>query len=164
MPMSQVILLAIVQGLTEFLPISSSAHLFLTSWLLGWQAESLSFDIALHLGTLIAVLIYFFRDWLQIIAHGLGIEYGRDRELAQNRGLLWLLVIGTIPVGLAGLAFSKQAEGPWRNPFVIGGMLVAVGLLMWWADSRARKGRDMSTIVLGDAGSIGLAQALAVVP
>src|SRR6266516_8178732 len=72
MPMSQVIVLAIVQGLTEFLPISSTAHLYLSSWLLGWQTESLNFDIMLHLGTLLAVLLYFFRDWVQIIAHGFG--------------------------------------------------------------------------------------------
>src|SRR5947208_14426933 len=91
MPMLQVIVLAFVQGLTEFLPISSTAHLFLTSRLLGWQTESLSFDIILHLGTLIAVLLYFFRDWLQIIGQAFGIGIGHDHELKNNRGLLWLL-------------------------------------------------------------------------
>ena len=109
MPVYQVIVLAIVQGLTEFLPISSTAHLYLTSWLLGWHAESLTFDIALHIGTLLAVLVYFFRDWLQIIAHGFGMRYGRDEELDRNRALLWLLAIGSIPVGAAGLLFNKQA-------------------------------------------------------
>src|SRR5579884_2171538 len=97
MPIYQVIVLAIVQGLTEFLPISSTAHLYLTSWLLGWRVESLTFDISLHIGTLFAVLIYFFRDWLQIIANGLGMTYGHDEELERNRGLLWLLVLGSIP-------------------------------------------------------------------
>src|SRR6478672_5950057 len=124
MPLLQVIVLAIVQGLTEFLPISSTAHLYLTSRLLGWQAESLSFDIILHLGTLIAVLLYFFRDWLQIIAHGFGMRFGHDEELKHNRGLLWLLAIGSIPVGIAGLVFHKQAESTWRNEYVIGGMLI----------------------------------------
>src|ERR1051325_3244207 len=129
MPLFQVVILAIVQGLTEFLPISSTAHLYLTSWLLGWQAEELSFDIALHIGTLLAVLIYFFRDWVQIVLQAFGVDYGRNRELMQNRTLLWLLVIGTIPVGLAGLAFHKQAEGAWRNPFAMGTMLIVVGVL-----------------------------------
>ena len=72
MPILQVIVLAVVQGLTEFLPVSSTAHLYLTSWLLGWQTEALDFDIALHIGTLLAVLLYFFRDWLQILAQGFG--------------------------------------------------------------------------------------------
>src|SRR5512142_3163089 len=107
MPLYQVIVLAIVQGLTEFLPISSTAHLYLTSWLLGWKAEDLTFDIALHLGTLIAVLLYFFREWIQIVAQEFGISWGHDEQLRQNRPLLWLLAIGSIPVGVAGLALGK---------------------------------------------------------
>src|SRR4051794_16338776 len=126
MPMLQVILLALVQGLTEFLPISSTAHLFLTSRLLGWQAESLSFDIILHLGTLIAVLLYFFRDWLQIIAQAFGLHAGHDQELKHNRGLLWLLAIGSIPVGAAGVAVNKQGETIWRDEGGIGGGVVVV--------------------------------------
>ncbi len=164
LPLYQVIVLAIVQGLTEFLPISSTAHLYLTSWLLGWQTESLTFDIALHIGTLLAVLAYFLRDWIQILAQGLGMGYGRDAELKLNRAMLWLLVIGTIPVGVAGLLFNKQAESEWRNPFVIGGMLVAVGVLMWFAEKAAKHERDLATLAAADAGTIGLAQALAVVP
>src|SRR5215471_13947982 len=120
MPIFQVIVLAVVQGLTEFLPISSTAHLFLTSWLFGWQLEGLDFDIALHLGTLLAVLIYFFKDWLQIIGQGLGLRIGSDQELKHNNGLLWLLAIASVPVGIAGLKFNQQAETTWRNPFVIG--------------------------------------------
>src|SRR5690348_12998487 len=119
MPILQVVILAIVQGLTEFLPVSSTAHLYLTSWLLGWQIEGLDFDIALHMGTLLAVLIYFARDWVQIVGQALGMNVSGDSELKHNRSLLWLLIIGTIPVGVAGLAFNKQAEGAWRNPFVI---------------------------------------------
>jgi undecaprenyl-diphosphatase len=164
MPLYQVIVLAIVQGLTEFLPISSTAHLYLTSWLLGWQTESLTFDIALHIGTLAAVVAYFFRDWLQIVAQGLGMGYGRDAVLKLNRAMLWLLVIGTIPVGVAGLLFNKQAEGPWRNPYVIAGMLIGVGVLMGVADRMGKCNRDLATVQGGDAAVIGLAQALAVVP
>ena len=164
MPIFQVVILAIVQGLTEFLPISSTAHLYLTSWLLGWQSEGLTFDIALHLGTLLAVIIYFFKDWLQIIGQGLGMRVGGDSELRHNHMLLWLIAIGTVPVGVAGLLFNKQAEGAWRNPFVIGGMLILVGIAMWLAEKAARKQRDLSSIGLPDALVIGAAQALAVVP
>src|SRR5437016_11806601 len=109
MPILQVIVLAVVQGLTEFLPISSTAHLYLTSWLLGWQVEGLDFDIALHIGTLLAVIIYFFKDWLQIIGHAFGMRVGTDSELEHNRSLLWLLAIASVPVGIAGLVFNKQA-------------------------------------------------------
>jgi undecaprenyl-diphosphatase len=164
MPLLQVIVLAIVQGLTEFLPISSTAHLYLTSWLFGWQLEGLDFDIALHIGTLLAVLLYFARDWVQILAQGFGIRTRRDDELTHNHMMLWLLVIGTIPVGLAGLVFNKQAETTWRNPFVIGGMLIAVGILMYFAENAGRQQRDLSSINLPDAMTIGAAQALAVVP
>jgi len=164
MPLLQVIVLALVQGLTEFLPISSTAHLYLTSWLFGWQVEGLDFDIALHLGTLLAVLLYFARDWIQIIAQGFGIRMRGDDELGHNHMLLWLLVIGTIPVGVAGLVFNKQAEGAWRNPFVIGTMLIVVGALMWFAETASRRQRDLASIGLTDAAAIGVAQALAVVP
>src|ERR1043165_194932 len=105
MPLIQVIVLAVVQGLTEFLPISSTAHLYLSSWLLHWQTESLDFDIMLNLGTLLAVLIYFFRDWLQIIANGFGIRFQHDEELDRNPALLWLLAIGSLPIGVAGYVF-----------------------------------------------------------
>src|SRR5436190_9853148 len=164
MPLLQVIVLALVQGLTEFLPISSTAHLYLTSWLFGWQLEGLAFDIALHLGTLLAVLLYFARDWIHIIGQGFGFRMRGDDELEHNHILLWLLVIGTIPVGVAGLVFNKQAEGAWRNPFVIGTMLIVVGVLMWFAETASRRHRDLSSVGLPDAAAIGLAQALAVVP
>src|SRR3974377_551811 len=110
MPLAHVIILAIVQGLTEFLPVSSTAHLYLSSWLLGWQAESLGFDISLHIGTLLAVVIYFLPDWIQILAQGFGGNLGNDAELKLNRMLLWLLAIGSIPAGIAGLLLNKYAE------------------------------------------------------
>ncbi len=160
----QVIVLAIVQGLTEFLPISSTAHLYLTSWLLGWNAEALDFDIALHIGTLLAVLIYFFSDWVQIISQGLKLGVAHDEELRQNPKLLWLLVIGTIPAGIAGLLFNKQAETEWRNPFVMGVMLIVVGILMWFAESATLSARNLASVHETDAVAVGLAQALAVVP
>jgi undecaprenyl-diphosphatase len=164
MPLLQVIVLALVQGLTEFLPISSTAHLYLTSWLFGWKLEGLDFDIALHIGTLLAVLLYFAGDWVQIIAQGFGVRMKGNDELQHNHMLLWLLAIGSIPVGVAGLVFHKQAETTWRNPFVIGGMLIAVGVLMYLAENAGRQQRDLSSINLPDVVTIGAAQALAVVP
>src|SRR5215210_4962867 len=99
MPLHQAILLAIVQGVTEFLPISSSAHLALAPWLFGWKDQGLAFDIALHFGTLAAVVIYFFRDWLQIFGQALGLRYSPDPELRLNRSMLWLLALGSFPIG-----------------------------------------------------------------
>src|SRR3974377_183767 len=107
MPLTHVVILAIVQGLTEFLPVSSTAHLYLSSWLLGWNTEALDFDISLHIGTLIAVVIYFLPDWIQIIGQGFGINIGSDDALRLTRMLLWLLVIATIPAGIAGLLLNK---------------------------------------------------------
>lgn len=164
MPIYQIVVLGIVQGLTEFLPISSSARLYLTSWLMGWNTEALDFDIMLHLGTLIAVLIYFSRDWVQIIAHGFGMRMGHDEALNQNPNLLWLLAIGSIPVGIAGLLFEKQADTTLRTPFVMGTMLILVGIVMWMAENSGRLVRDLGMVSLTDAVSIGLAQALAVIP
>src|ERR1035441_9862235 len=146
MPILQVIVLAVVQGLTEFLPVSSTAHLYLTSWLLGWHTEALQFDIMLHIGTLLAVLIYFFRDWVQIIGQGFGIRVGSNQELKHNHMLLWLMAIGTVPVAVAGALFQKQADTTWRNPLVMGVMLVAIGALMWYADKVSPKQRDLATV------------------
>jgi undecaprenyl-diphosphatase len=164
MPIYQAVVLAIVQGITEFLPVSSSAHLALAPWLFGWKDQGLAYDIALHLGTLAAVLLYFARDWAQVIAQAFGINYSPDPDLRLNRAMLWLLAIGSIPVGVIGLLFEKQAETTLRNPVIIGTMLVAVGVVMWYADKIGRRKRGVGTIGLMDAVAIGGAQALAVVP
>src|ERR1044072_6809153 len=157
MPIVQVIVLAVVQGLTEFLPISSTAHLYLTSWLLGWQTESPDFGIMLHLRTLIAVLVYFSRDWIQIVAQGFGVHLGNDEELKHNRSLLWLLAVGSLPLGVVGPLVNKQAETVWRNPVVMGIMLIGVGIVMLLAENRGRQIRDLSSVIFPDALVIGLA-------
>lgn len=164
MPIYQVIVLAVIQGLTEFLPVSSSAHLAVAPKLLGWPEHSLAFDVALHVGTLLAVLLYFFRDWVQIIANGLGARGGNDPQLRQNRNLLWLLVIGSIPVGIAGLLFEKKAEEHFGGLYVIGGMLIFIGILMWIADRRTRLFKDLAHVRASDAIAVGLAQAVAIIP
>jgi undecaprenyl-diphosphatase len=164
MPLVQVVVLGIIQGLTEFLPISSTAHLALVPWLLGWKDPGLSFDIALHLGTLAAILIYFFRDWVQVLVQGFGGRMEGDPALKRNPRVLWFMVAATIPVGAAGLMFHKQAETTWRSPNVIAAMMIIIGLLLWWADQAGRKQKDIQHLNFGDAMSIGVAQALAVVP
>ena len=164
MPLYQVIVLALIQALTEFLPISSSAHLALVPWLFHWQDPGLTFDIALHAGTLAAILIYFIRDWVQILAQGLGLKAGKDPQLRQNPTLLWLIAVASIQVGAAGLLFNKQAETTWRNPYLIGAMLIGVGILMWIAERVSRGSKNLGEISWGDGIAIGVGQALAVVP
>jgi undecaprenyl-diphosphatase len=164
MPLYQVLIYAIVQGITEFLPVSSSAHLELLPRLFGWVDPGLEFDIALHVGTLIAVLGYFTKDWIQIIGQGLGLTIGADEELKRNRKMLWLLAVGSIPIGIIGYKFNEKAEHEWRNPLLIGSMLVLIGIVMWIGERVGKHGRDLSGIGWVDAIIIGVAQALAVVP
>jgi len=164
MPLYQAIVLAIIQGLTEFLPVSSTAHLTIIPDLLGWKDPGLSFDVALHSGTLVAVLVYFFRDWVQVILNGIGISYRGAHPDENSRSLLWLLVLGTIPAGLAGFKFEKYAEQAFRSPYIIGSAMIVFGILMWLADraSTARNGLDQMTGF--DAITVGIAQAFALIP
>ncbi len=164
MPIYQAVVLAIVQALTEFIPVSSTAHLTLIPWLFGWKDAGLTFDVALHAGTLVAVLIYFFRDWVQIIAQGFGMKAGNDQDIKQNPNLLWLLAAGSIPIGIVGYLFDKQADTTWRQPYVIGTMLIVVGIVMWIAERRRVGSKSISTIQWSDAIAVGAAQAVAVIP
>ena len=169
MPLLHAIILGIVQGLTEFLPVSSSAHLALIPWLLGWNDQGLSFDIALHVGTVLAVVVYFFRDWVQVIAEGFGLSIGNalgsDPAIRRNPRLLWLLVLGSVPAGIAGLLVKDLAENVWRNnQYLIGSMLILVGLFMWWADHQGSRRKDLGNVSPTDSLTIGAAQALALVP
>ena len=167
MPLYQAIIMALVQAFTEFLPISSTAHLILFPWLLGWQDPGLAFDVALHMGTLLAILLYFARDWVQLILPGVGIHYPADAAaevIAQRRELFWFLMIGTIPAGLAGLALEKFLEANFRAPLPIACSLIAVALVMWLAESRGAPKRGLESITLPDAVVIGLSQALALFP
>ncbi len=164
MPLIEVIVLGIVQGLTEFLPISSTAHLAVIPWLFGWKDPGLTFDIALHVGTLAAVLIYFFRDWVLVLAHGFGLRVEGDPDLKRNPKLLWFLVAATIPVGLFGYIFKEQAETTWRSPNVIGAMMIGVGVILWLTERAGRRHKDMSHLSFVDAMAIGFAQVLAIVP
>jgi undecaprenyl-diphosphatase len=164
MPLYQAIWLAIIQGLTEFLPISSNAHLTVVPTLMGWKDPGLGFDVALHAGTLAAIVIYFFRDWVQVIANGLGLSYRGRRPDENSRSLLWFLVIATIPAGLAGLKFQKYAENSWRSFYVIAAAEIILGILLFVADRVGREKDALNQMNLFDAIFIGIAQALAIIP
>lgn len=158
MTIIQAIILGIVQGLGEFLPISSSAHLVLVPWLFRWPDPGLTFDIALHFGTLIAVVIYFWRDWIRLISggvHGVKTQDGR---------LFWYLVAASIPGALIGFMLENYAETIFRTPVLIAGMLILMGIILYWADQKGKKEQEVEQISLKTALLIGFSQALAVIP
>ena len=134
MPLLHVLILALVQALTEFLPISSSAHLILTPWLLGWPDHGLFFDVAVHMGTLAAALLYFFKTWVRLFFLAFGREVWKpklgevDYDLYGNPRLLWMLIAATIPAALAGFFFADLIETVLRSPAVIGVTLIGVAL------------------------------------
>ena len=150
-------ILGLVQGLTEFLPVSSSAHLVIVPWLLNWEDPGLAFDVALHLGTLLALLIFYWREWLAMLAS----PFNGDRP---NQHLLLMLVLASVPGAIIGLLFEKQAETVFRDPRLIGLTLALMGVVLWWFDLRRPLERKINEIRAGDALLIGLSQAFAVVP
>jgi len=154
----QAAILGLVQGLGEFLPISSSAHLVLFPWLFRWTDPGLTFDIALHLGTLVAVVIYFWRDWLRLTVHGLTKARSRDGKL------FWYLAAASVPGALAGLLLEHAAETFFRNPILIAVMLIAMGLVLYWADRKGARKTGVEGITFGTSLLIGLSQALAIIP
>ena len=165
----QAIVLAIVQGLTEFLPVSSSAHLILLPWLSHGHIPDpgLAFDVALHLGTLIAVVLYFLREWVQLILCGLGFHYPQrapEHQVMQNRRLFWYLVAGTIPGALVGFLFEHRIEEYLRDPVPIAIAMIVIALLMWYAEYSGRMDRHIEQTSLGDSLIIGTGQALALFP
>lgn len=153
----QAFVLGTVQGLTEFLPVSSSAHLVLVPWLFRWDDQGLAFDVALHLGTLVALLLYYWRYWLEMAA---SLVNG-DRP---KRRLLLLLAIASVPGAIIGLAFEKQADTVFRSPFLIAVALAVLGLALWLFDRFEPQRRSMEEISYFDALLIGLSQAFAIVP
>jgi undecaprenyl-diphosphatase len=167
MSIFQAIVLAVVQGLTEFLPISSSAHLVLVPWFAGWKEPGLAFEVALHAGTLVAVLLYFLRDWVELALAGFGIRSSSAmtaEDLAWKRRMFWFLVAATIPGAIAGLLFEKMIETRLSQPVPIAAAMILVGLVMWWVDRTAVLKGDAKQITLGDSMVVGTAQALALFP
>jgi undecaprenyl-diphosphatase len=159
----QATVLGLVQGLTEFLPVSSTAHLTLTPWAFGWKDPGLTFDVALHVGTLVAVGAYFGRDLWQMLVHGLRSLVKRDWSDPYQR-LAWLVVIGCIPAILAGVLLNKYIEGPLRSPLVIAAALMVVGVLMAFAENMAKHEKQLEAMTVKHAVMIGCAQACALIP
>jgi undecaprenyl-diphosphatase len=165
MTLLQAAILGLVQGMTEFLPVSSSAHLILVPRFLGWPDQGLDFDIAAHLGTFVAVLIYFRRDVQRLVQ---GVLFGflagaAPEERAAGR-LGWWLVWATVPVAAAGLLLSHWIETALRSPLVVAATSIGFGALLAAADLLARRDRDLTSLTPGDSLAIGVAQALALVP
>ncbi len=157
----EIVVLAIIQGLTEFLPISSSAHLILPSQLLGWTNQGLAFDVATHVGTLFAVLLYFRQDVYQLTTAWFESLRGKK---SSNSNLAWCIILGTIPAGLAGLLLKDYIEIYTRNIAVIATTTIVFGLLLGWADKYAKQTQIIEQITFKNALLIGLAQAMALIP
>jgi undecaprenyl-diphosphatase len=154
----------IVQGLTEFLPVSSSAHLTLLPWFFGWKDPGLGFDVALHVGTLIAVLWYFWRDWWEL-ASGLARSVGEGALAGNDKALLfWKIVFASIPGALIGLAFEKAAEESFRSPVLIAAAMASLGVALYWADRQPDRMDELESIPWRGALWIGVAQGAAIVP
>jgi undecaprenyl-diphosphatase len=153
----EAIVLGAVQGLAEFLPISSSAHLILVPWMLRWNDPGLVFDVALHIGTLVALLAYYWRDWLSM---GASIFNG-DRD---RRRLLLMLIVASLPGALIGVLFEKQAESTFRSPLLIAIALALLGVALWFFDRSAPQTRKIGEVTFRDALLIGLSQAFAIIP
>lgn len=158
----QIVILALVQGLTEFLPVSSSAHLILVPVLTGWEDQGLAFDVAVHLGTLIAV-IYYFRDEIRRMFNAWFLSVFK-RELTADGKLAWAVLFGTIPVGIAGLFLKDAIELYLRSPLVIATSTLVFGLLLWYADYVGKRRRVEADMNWKDVSFIGISQAMALIP
>lgn len=157
----QVVLLAIVQGITEFLPISSSAHLILPSQLLGWPDQGLAFDVGVHVGSLTAVVIYFWQDIMQLFQGWVGSLSGRR---SAEGTLAWLVLLGTLPAVVIGFFAESLVSQYGRSILVIAGTTLIFGGLLWWADLRRTEQRGLNNLNWKDALLIGISQAVAMIP
>lgn len=154
----QALILGFLQGIGEFLPISSSAHLVLVPWLLFWPYAGLTFDVALHMGTLVAVIAFFWRDWLVLANDGLRLKSTQEGKL------FWYLVAATIPAAIFGYLMEDYAETVFRTPILIGIMLIIMGAILYVVDQRAPKNKHIKHINLKDSIIVGVLQSLAIIP
>ncbi len=160
----QGVILGVIQGLTEFLPISSTAHLRVVPALLGWSDPGAAFSAVIQLGTLLAVLVYFFRDLWQIALAWLQGLWRREPFSDPNSRLGWILIVGTLPIGICGLVFKQAIETTLRSLWVVTGALVLLALVLWVAEVVGKRIRTMGQISFLDGVLIGCAQALALIP
>ncbi|MGQ8364905.1 undecaprenyl-diphosphate phosphatase [Glaciecola sp. 1036] len=162
MTLFEIIILAIIQGLTEFLPISSSAHLILPAEILGWHNQGLAFDVAVHVGSLLAVMIYFRQDIVRLTIAWFG--QGFTKQQSTDSKLAWWVILGTIPAGLFGFLMKDWIEVNARSALVIAITTIVFGLLLWYADAKAKRVKEIKHIGLKETIIIGLSQALAIIP
>ncbi len=166
-PILQALVMGVVQGLTEFLPVSSSGHLIVVPFLFGWDdafIRSLAFSVMLHIGTTCALLVYFRADWLRLVPAGLAAVRDRSFGGDQDRRLAWLLVASTVPAALAGLLLEDLIETGFREIGLVAVTLVVGGGILWLADRRGARTKGVNDVTLPVAVGIGAAQALALVP
>lgn len=163
MTIFQAVVLGIVQGLAELLPISSSAHLALTPYFFGWKDPGLAFDVSLHLGTLIALVWYFRAEWIDMTNSAWRIVTTRRIETVHDWRLVYL-VVATIPAGIGGLLLNDLAETTFRSPTIIGTSLVVMGVLLWAVDRWSARARMIEEVTMRDAVIVGFAQVLALIP
>jgi undecaprenyl-diphosphatase len=163
MTIFEALVLGTVQGLAEFLPISSSAHLALTPWVFGWRDPGLAFDVALHVGTLVAVLWYFNQEWKLLATAFVRLVRARRPETEEERRVIYL-VIATIPGGIAGLLLEGHAESTFRNPMIIAPALMLMGVILWLVDRLASRERSLGSMRSVDALLIGIGQMFAILP
>lgn len=157
MSIFQAIVYGIVQGIGEFLPISSTAHLILVPWFFGWGDPGVAFDVALHLGTALAVILFFWKDWISLISSGF------TKPKSENGKLFWLIIAATIPGGIFGVLLDNYMQN-FRNPALIGIMLIIMGIVLYYADKIGSKEIEMEKIGLKRSLIVGFSQVLAVVP
>jgi undecaprenyl-diphosphatase len=158
----EAIFLALIQGLTEFLPISSSAHLILPSAILGWDDQGLAFDVAVHVGTLLAVVIYFRKEVVTLLRAFFGSVFKKQHN--KESKLAWLIILATIPAGLAGLFLNDLIEMYLRSAYVIAISTIVFGVLLWWADKNSSLTKDEYQAGWKQALFVGFAQAMAMIP
>jgi len=164
MTLFQALVLGIVQGVTEYIPVSSSAHLVLVPWLLGWPEAGFVFDVLVQWGTLVAVILYFWRDLVTLIAAALqGLATGKPLATADAR-LAWLILVGSLPAGVLGLLFKQDFERVFSAQTSVAALLLVTGLLLALSERLGARTRPLNTLTWPDALIVGLAQALAILP
>jgi undecaprenyl-diphosphatase len=171
LPVVQALVMGLTQGLTEFIPVSSSGHLIIVPWLFGWNdpvrdafLTSIEFTVILHMGTLLALLVYFWRDWVKLIPAGLAVLRDRSFKGDPDRKMAWLIVVATIPAVIVGPLFNDTVESWVREPARVALMLCVGAAILWLADRWGSKVREMDSLTFRGALGIGVAQVLALVP
>ena len=157
MDVFQAVVYGIAQGITEFLPVSSTAHLTLLPWIFGWKDPGAAFDVALHLGTAAAVILFFINDWLKLIKAGFTSPGSKDGKL------FWLVVLATVPGGIFGVLLNKYTEN-LRNPLLIGIMLIIMGVFLYIADKIGKNETKIADMNVRKSLAVGLSQVLAIIP